>query len=141
MTIILGDVCSNVCLGYMLGDNTPDYLALFGPAFGELTGHFELDIGASGYALTINGHTLSFPFNDPHLSISFDSPLLASFSSGAFLFTATGFNPFGIAIAEAEFLCLVPPGVPEPSTWAMLLFGFVVLWRRWRVRCAGGSGC
>jgi PEP-CTERM motif len=133
MTIILGDVCSNTCLGYQPGDNTPDYLALFGPTFGELTGHFELDIGAAGYALTINGHTLTFGFADPHYSISFTNPLLSSFAPGAFVFTATGTNAFGIAVAETEFLC---PSVPEPATALLLVIGFAGIFAAFNKRRA-----
>jgi hypothetical protein len=121
-TIIAGDVCGNTCLGYQPGDNTPDYFGLFGPVFGELTGHFELDIGATAYALTINGHTLTFGLHDPHYSMSFTNPLLSSFAPGAFEFVAVGTNAFGIASAETEFLCPVP-GVPEPATWLLLLAG------------------
>ncbi len=120
MSTIIGDVCGNTCLGYAPGDNTPDYLGLFGPVFGELSGHFSLDVSATGYALTINSHTLTFGLADPHYSISFNSPLLASFSPGAAVFTAIGTNPFGIAIAETEFLC---PAVPEPATWLLMLAG------------------
>lgn len=125
MTILLGQVCDNTCFGYQPGDNTPDFLGLFGPVFGELVGPFSLDIGAANYSLTVNGHTLSFPFADPHLSISFTDPLLASFSPGSFLFTATGANPFGL-VTETEFFCPVP-GVPEPATWAMFVIGFAIL--------------
>jgi PEP-CTERM motif len=124
-TVIIGQVCDNTCFGYQPGDNTPDYLGLFGPVFGELIGPFTLNIGATDYALTINSHTISFPFNDPHLSISFTDPLLASFAPGAALFTATGFNPFGIAVAESEFLCPIP-GVPEPATWLLMLVGITL---------------
>ena len=127
-TITTGTICDNACFWWRPGDNTPDYLGLFGPVFGDLTGQpFTLDISATGYSLTINSHTLTFGLNDPHYSISFTDPLLTSFAPGAVLFQATGANPFGIAVAEAEFLCDPPPAVPEPSTWAMMLIGFAGL--------------
>jgi hypothetical protein len=109
-TITTGTICDNACFWWRPGDNTPDYLGLFGPVFGDLTGQpFTLDISATGYSLTINSHTLTFGLNDPHYSISFTDPLLTSFAPGAVLFQATGANPFGIAVAEAEFLCDPPP--------------------------------
>jgi PEP-CTERM motif len=141
-TIISGTVCNNTCLNYSPGDDTPDYLGLFGPVFGDLMSRpFTLDISATGYSLTINGHTLTFSLNDPHYSISFTDPLLVSFAPGAALFRATGANPFGFAVAEAEFLCDPPPAVPEPATWALFLMGFAFvgghqLLRRRRVRKA-----
>ena len=126
-TILTGTICDNTCLGYSPGDDTPDYFALFGPAFGDLMGRpFELDISANSFALTINGHTLSFGPGDPHFAISFTDPLLASFAPGAFMFTATGTNAYGFAVAETEFGCPVP-GVPEPATWALMLLGFGLL--------------
>ena len=131
-TVLTGNICDNTCLGFSPGDDTPDYLGLFGPPFGNLMSRpFELDTSATGYTLTINGHSLSFGFGDPHFSISFTDPLLASFAPGSFLFTATGTNPFGIAVAETEFGCPFPepftPGVPEPTTWALMLLGFGLL--------------
>jgi PEP-CTERM motif len=127
-TIIIGDICTNTCFGYGVQDNTPDYLALFGPAFGNLMGQqFTLEIGGTfDYALTINHHTVAFNVGDPHFAISFADPLLTSFTPGAFQFTATGFNPYGIATIETEYGCPVP-GVPEPTTWALMILGFVLL--------------
>jgi hypothetical protein len=99
-------------------------LGLFGPAFGNLIGQpFELDISATGYSLTINHHTVSWLNGDPHFAISFADPLLSSFVPGAFQFTATFLNQYGIAVAETEYGCPVP-GVPEPATWALMLLGF-----------------
>lgn len=139
-TVLLGDTCSNVCFGYVPGDITPDYLALFGPAFGDLIGKpFELDINGSSFSLTINNHTVAFTAPDPHFAISFTDPLLSSFSPGAFMFTATGFNPYGIASIETIFGCPeinpLTPGVPEPTTWALLLLGFALLAGLRRLRC------
>lgn len=142
-TIILnGEVCTNTCLGYSPGDDTPDYLALFGPAFGDLMGKpVQLVItDSTHYSLTIGGHTLAFDAGNPHYSVSFDNPLLASYPAGSALFTATGINPYGFAVAEAEYLCLNPPvpGVPEPATWMLLLLGFAAMaltkWARTRFR-------
>ena len=127
-TITTGTICDNACFWWRPGDNTPDYLGLFGPVFGDLTGQLlTLDISATGYSLTINSHTLTFGLNDPHYSISFTDPLLTSFAPGAVLFQATGANPFGIVVAEAEFLCDPPPAVPEPATWALMLIAFADL--------------
>jgi hypothetical protein len=122
--VLTGTICDTTCLGYADGDNKPDYLALFGPAFGDLMGRpFTLDIGAITDTLTIGGHSFSFAVTDPHYSISFTNPLLSSFAPGAFVFTAIGTNPFGIAVAETEFGC----PVPEPATWALLLLGFFMI--------------
>jgi hypothetical protein len=123
-----GIVCNETCFGYGPGDDTPDYLGLFGPVFGNLMGKpVELIVSDAGYSLTINNHTLTFGLSDPHFKISFTDPMLSSFGPGAALFTATGLNPYGFAVAEAEYLCLDPPvpGVPEPATWAMFMIGFV----------------
>lgn len=127
-TILIGDICTNTCFGFGAGDDTPDYLGLFGQPFGNLMGlPFTLEIGgATDYALTINHHTVAFNVGDPHFSISFADPLLTSFTPGSFQFTATGFNPYGIAAIETEFGCPVP-GVPEPTTWALMIIGFVLL--------------
>lgn len=52
-TITTGTICDNACFWWRPGDNTPDYLGLFGPVFGDLTGQpFTLDISATGYSLT-----------------------------------------------------------------------------------------
>ena len=128
MTVILtGTICDNTCLGYSPGDDTPDYFGLFGPVFGDLMGApFTLVENGTNFSLTINNHTVSFGAGDPHFAIGFTDPLLASFSPGAFMFTATGQNQFGFAVAETEFGCPVP-GVPEPTTWALMLLGFGLL--------------
>lgn len=142
-TVIMGKVCDNTCLGFFPQDDTPDYLGLFGPVFGNLMGKpFVLDISATGYALTINNHTISFGFNDPTRVINFDpnNPLVAGFAPGTGIFDAFGSNPFGFAIADQEYLCPEPiaPGVPEPSTWAMMLLGFAgVAWTFRRRRPMG----
>lgn len=129
MSTISGIVCDNTCIGFSPGDDTPDYLALFGPTFGQLGSQpFSLNLGTLTDLLTIGGHTFTWAVSDPHVSISFTSPLLASFTPGAAMFTAIGANPFGIAVAETEFLC----AVPEPATWALMLLGFVM----WRMRCS-----
>jgi hypothetical protein len=127
-TIIVGDICTNTCFGYGVQDNTPDYLALFGAPFGNLMGeHFTLVLGgATDYALTINNHTVAFNVGDPHFAISFADPLLTSFVPGAFQFTASFPNAYGFAVAETEYGCPVP-GVPEPTTWALMLLGFAML--------------
>jgi hypothetical protein len=120
-TVISGTICDNTCIGYSPGDDTPDYLGLFGPVFGELGGKpFVLNLAVLADTLTIGGHSFTWAVNDPHFSISFTNPLLSSFAPGAFVFTAIGTNPFGIAVAETEFAC----AVPEPATWALLLAGF-----------------
>jgi len=125
MTVVLdGIVCNNTCVGFADGDNTLDFLNLWGG--GQISGPFELVI-SNHYDLTVNSHTLSFGFNDPHFSISFNDPLLVSFSPGAFMFQATGLpNIYGFALPETEFFCPTP-GVPEPATWALMLFGLAVM--------------
>jgi PEP-CTERM motif len=129
MTVILsGIVCTNTCIGYTPGDDTPDYLALFGPPFGQLGGQqFTL----TPTTLTIDGHSVTL---DADHTVSFTSPLLASFGPGSAVFTATGFNPFGFAVAETEFLCPVVTGVPEPSTVALMLVGGAFLAMRAKKR-------
>ncbi len=127
-TILTGDVCTNTCVGFADGDNTQDIFNLFGGGF--FTGAFKLIIGANDYTLTMNGHTITFANNDPHLSISFNNPLLASFAPGAFEFIASGlYSPLGFTGPETVFDCpvSVTPGVPEPTTWAMMLIGFAML--------------
>jgi hypothetical protein len=127
--VIDGTICTNTCFGYGVQDITPDYLARFGPAFGNLMGQaFELVINNStSYSLTINNHTVSWQAGDPHISISFDNPLLTSFVPGAFQWTDQEVNAYGLAVAETLYGCPVDPpvpGVPEASTWLMLLLGF-----------------
>jgi hypothetical protein len=148
MTIILtGIICDNTCLtvGYV-GDNTPDYLGLFGPIFNDLMGQpFTLVETGTGYSLTITGHTLNFGLNDPHYQISFNDPTLVSFTPGAVMFTATGSNIFGFAAPETEYLCPIPSAVPEAPIWAMLVAGAMVLGclrsiSRTRHRSIGSAG-
>ncbi len=122
-TIILnGIVCDNTCFGYQEGDNAPDYLALFGPTFGQVSGPWQLSIGDGGYSLSINGHTLVFGYDDPNYSLTFDPPSFL----GSIQFKAIGDNAYGLAAPEYEYLCPTP-SVPEPATWMCLLIGFVAL--------------
>lgn len=138
-----GIICDNTCLGFQPGDDTPDYLGLFGPVLGDLMGQpASLQVGAMGYSLTINGHTQTFGLSDPFLHISFTDPLLASFAPGSVEFTATGstVNPygftnlFGFAVPEVEFICPIP-GVPEPGTFMLLAAGLLLMvaWRGARI--------
>jgi hypothetical protein len=122
-----GIVCDNTCLNYVPGDRVPDYLHLFGPAFGDLGGKTVDLLGSNGiWTLTIGGQSLSFSQNDPNYQISFTDPLLASFNPGAAMFTAIGVNPYGFAVSEFEPLCITA-GVPEPSTWALMILGTAFL--------------
>jgi hypothetical protein len=133
--IIDGTICTNTCFGYGVQDITPDFLGKFGPKFGDLMGKpFELVItDSTSYALTINNHTVSWQAGDPHIAITFDNPLLTSFVPGAFQWTDQEANEFGIAVAETLYGCPVP-GVPEASTWLMLMIGFVGLRAAFRTR-------
>ena len=121
-----GTVCTNACFRLGPGDQSPDYLALFGPAFGDLMGDsFHLVVGGGGtsYSLTINNHTLSWANPSPHYSVTVADPALGYGAS--FVFTGIANNIYGIAQAETEYLCdPVMPGVPEPATWALMLLGF-----------------
>ena len=125
MTIILGKVCDNTCVGFQIVDNTPDLFGFFGPAFADLSGPATLVINQTGYDLTVNNHTLSFGFNDPIFHIEFNPP---EFPGAEFKFTAASGPPnlFAnlIAAPETDFFCPVP-GVPEPGTWVLMLLGFM----------------
>ncbi len=132
-TIVLGNVCDNTCLGYTPGDNTPDFLGLFGQPFAQLSGTFTLNLGTLTDSLTINNHTFTWAVTNPHFSIVTSSPLLASFAPGAFEFVATGTSAYGIGVAETEFLCPIP-GVPEPATCLIMLVGFAGIFAAFKKR-------
>lgn len=126
--VLTGIVCDNTCSGWFPWDDSPDAAGLFGPVFGNLMGDpFTLVIDPTTYSLTINGHTLTFPQNDPQLILSFNDPTATfNFGPNTILFQANVPNIFGFTTPTQEFLCEVP-GVPEPTTAALFLAGAVLL--------------
>jgi hypothetical protein len=147
-TIVMdGTICTNACFSYNETDITPDYLARFGPAFGDLMGKpYELVItNGTSYSLTINNHTVSWQQGDQHIAIAFnDTQTQTSFGTGAWKWTDQESNQYGIAFAETLYGCPTDPvpGVPEPATWAMMLLGFAFLggWtQRRRFRATAGA--
>ena len=91
---------------------------------GSFLGFYDVGSVDGFFALNIDPDGTSF------LSGSFNNQTLYRFTIGNFgLNTQTqtlvaGGELFGVAIAGERTVAAPPPAVPEPATWAMMIFGF-----------------
>jgi len=126
---LTGNFCVT-CLNFAPGDDTPVLYNNLPWAIGsQLTGTWQLTIAGDAYSFTANGGTLTWSAPNPHFAIV-AAPAEYNLPEGTLELVISGLpSSFGYAGPMIEQLCLdVPvPGVPEPGTWAMMLFGFAFL--------------
>jgi PEP-CTERM motif len=131
-TTLTGNFCIT-CLNFAPGDDTPVLFDGLPWAIGsQLTGTWQLTIAGTTYSFTANGGTLTWSAPNPHFAIQ-AAPADLNLPEGTLELVINGLpSSFGFAGPMIEQLCVVvepfiPPGVPEPSTWAMMLIGFAFL--------------
>jgi hypothetical protein len=131
-THLSGNFCVT-CLNFAPGDDTPVlYNGLPWAIGSQLTGTWQLTIAGNVYSFTANGGTLTWSAPNPHFAIV-SAPTEYNLPEGTLELVISGLpSSFGYAGPMIEQLCLDPmPGVPEPTTWALMLIGFAGLgWTR-----------
>jgi hypothetical protein len=136
------------------------HLGRFSTASNQINGNVHIDISANAISVTMNGQVQPFELESQFTGIGgtitnvvstatgvipgVNEVLFSNFTSTSVDFASLyfGFQP-GTSLTQTERLTFAAAGgVPEPSTWAMMLIGFAGLgfaFRQSLARCRSPS--
>lgn len=119
-------------LGNVQGNDVGNFTSTGNPSFGPLTLAFTWQQTSAAFAMASNSSQYLFEaLNGNTVVDSFQSAVPAYSFNDYFGFTGVSFNSIRITNLSSDYYLIdsvqlgsTSNGVPEPATWAMMIFGF-----------------